>query len=261
MTGGGDSAGRGAQVSVDWYENRLYNSKERFCSYWHQIDEILELEATSVLEIGPGGGLVTSELKRRGIEVITLDVAEDTGPDLVGSITSIPLADGAVDVALAAQVLEHLPFDEVAGALSELARVSRKGAVVSVPDQTPFVGGSYPLYFGLYIESMRAELSGSRMSVIGMFLRRKVRFRDLAWIRLVPAWWGLGGRTWRVPIPVPHQPVEFEFDGQHYWELGTERVGVEEFRLLVQSSALAEIIDFRVPENPWHHFFVMKMPR
>ena len=254
MTVGRDAGNNAVQISADWYEKRAYNSKERFCSYWHQIDEVLKLEGRSVLEVGPGGGLVTSELQRRGIDVLTLDIDHELAPDVIGSITAIPLPDGAVDVALAAQVLEHLPLDEVVTALSELARVSRIGVVVSVPDQTPFVGGSYPLYFGLYIEGVRSALPTSRLAVIGLVLRRKVRLRDALWARFVPATWALGGGTWRAPVPVPHVPPEFEFDGQHYWELGTRALDLDQFLGLMSDAGLNNLNEFRVPENPWHRF-------
>ena len=255
MTAGSDADADAVQVPADWYEKRSYNSKERFCSYWHQIDEVLKLEGRSVLEVGPGGGLVTSELRRRGIDVLTLDIDDELDPDVVGSVTSIPLPDGAVDVALAAQVLEHLPIDQAAAALNELARVSRKGVVVSVPDQTPFVGGSYPLYFGLYIEGVRSVMPASRLAVVGLVLRRRVRFRDALWARFVPATWAIGGPTWRVPVPVPHVPPEFEFDGQHYWELGTRALELDQFLQMMSDAGLGDLSEFRVPENPWHHFF------
>ena len=62
------------QTPPHHYWSRAYNTKERFCSFWHQLDETLGLEPRSVLEVGPGSGLVTDWLLRADIQVTTLDV-------------------------------------------------------------------------------------------------------------------------------------------------------------------------------------------
>lgn len=116
-----------------------YDTKLRLASYWHQIDEVLSLAPHSVLEVGMGNGFVTASLRREGIEVKTMDVAPDLGPDIVASVTDIPLADGSVDVALCCQVLEHIPFSEFPAGVRELVRVARKGLVISLPDQQRYI--------------------------------------------------------------------------------------------------------------------------
>src|SRR5690606_19509868 len=55
-------------------------------------------------------------------------------PSFCGSVLDVPLVDGAVDVAAAFQILEHLPFESFTPALQELGRVSRKGVVISLPE-------------------------------------------------------------------------------------------------------------------------------
>jgi len=37
------------QVKPSHYFQRNYDTKERFISYWHQVNEIIELEPNSVL--------------------------------------------------------------------------------------------------------------------------------------------------------------------------------------------------------------------
>lgn len=256
MTQGSERIHPAPQVAYQHYADRAYNSKERFCSFWHQVDEVLSAGAESVLEVGPGGGHVTGELRRTGLNVTTLDIADDTSPDLVGSVTKIPLADRSVDVALASQILEHVPLRHVEQALSELARVSRKRVVVSVPNQTPFIGGSYPLYFGPYIEGVRPSPPASVMRLLSLVVRRQMRLRDAAWVRLVPQQWAIGGRSWQFPALIPHQPTEFEFDGEYYWELGTQSLDAAGLCEMMSGCGLSGVRDFRVPENPWHHFFI-----
>ena len=60
------------QVEPDHYYKN-YDTKERFCSYWHQIQEILSLNPKNTLEIGIGNGFVSKYLKQRGFNVITLN--------------------------------------------------------------------------------------------------------------------------------------------------------------------------------------------
>src|SRR5258706_10905902 len=131
-------------VVPDHYYSRAYNTKERTCSFWHQVDEVLELDAQKVLEVGPGSGFVTEWLRRAGVEVKTLDLDPELKPDLVGSVTEIPLEDDAADAVVCCQVLEHLPFEQLAPALSEMGRVTRRAAVISLPDVRPWVGLAYP---------------------------------------------------------------------------------------------------------------------
>jgi hypothetical protein len=72
--------------------------------------------------------------------VTTLDFDPSVRPDVVGDVTKIPCDNGTFDCVLAAEVLEHLPFEEFGAALSELKRVSRGHVVVTLP--APFVGVS-----------------------------------------------------------------------------------------------------------------------
>ena len=100
--------------------------------------------------MGVGTGVVAATLRSRGIAVKTLDIDVSLSPDVLGSVTAIPLPDGSADVTLAGQVLEHLRWEDVGTALREMRRVSRKGIVISVPDrrhmlfffsiQMPFLG-------------------------------------------------------------------------------------------------------------------------
>lgn len=128
---------------MEKYSSKKYNKKERFINYWHQIDEVLSFSPESVLEIGVGSHLVNDFLKRIVPDVKSLDIEPATKPDIVGSVTKIPLPDNSVDVVLASEILEHIPFETFPTALSEIKRVVRKGAVISVPHN----GATFSLSF------------------------------------------------------------------------------------------------------------------
>lgn len=132
------------QVDKEHYNHMTYDHKARWLSYWYQIRAVLESNPKKVLEVGLGNGLTTEYLRKQGIEVFTLDIDSSLNPDLVGSITKIPLLDSSVDCVLAAEVLEHIPFNEVKTALKEMRRVSRGTAIISFPDSRRTI-----LYFAL----------------------------------------------------------------------------------------------------------------
>ena len=120
------------QVDKSHY-GRSYRSKDRWLSYLHQLNMVRSCNPASVLEVGPGEGIVTDNLRKDGVRVVTCDIAEDLHPDVVGSITALPFVDGEFELALAAEVLEHIRFEDVPQALKELARASTKHVVVSLP--------------------------------------------------------------------------------------------------------------------------------
>jgi len=245
------------QVPPAHYWSRDYNTKERLASSWHQVDEVLRLGGRRVLEVGPGSGLVTDWLRRAGLEVTTVDIDGALKPTVVAPVTDLPLESGSFDVVLCAEVLEHLPYARVPAALRELARVATRGVVISVPDVTPWVGVSYPLYFGLWIHQVRRRLGQGFVRPWIRGLRSRQRLRDILFIWLVPERWGRGAKVVEARRPpVPHVAYHHEFDGEHYWELGTAGHPPEALLTELAAAGLRVERDFRVPENPWHHFYV-----
>lgn len=248
------------QVDASHYWAPHYLTKERVCSFWHQFDEVRALEPRGVLEVGPGPGVVTGWLREVGLAVTTLDMADDIDADVVGSVADIPLADDAVDVALCAQVLEHLPWSEVPRALGELRRVARRAVVLTVPDVSPYAGTSTPLYWGLYVERVRASVPPTRRALALALLRRRIRLRDWLFTRAVPAQWAIGGSSVALPSwAIPHVPWHHEFDGEHHWEIGTTDVALEDFLDVCAAAGLALERSYRVPENPFHHVVVAQL--
>ncbi|HRF43378.1 MAG TPA: class I SAM-dependent methyltransferase [Candidatus Competibacteraceae bacterium] len=125
------------QVEEGHYEFSRYMSKSRWCSVWHQLDEVQKLKPNRVLEVGPGPGLFKTVAATFGISVETLDFDPDLKPDHVGSATAMPFSDGAYDVVCAFQMLEHLPYEAALQAFGEMARVSRSHVIISLPDARP----------------------------------------------------------------------------------------------------------------------------
>ncbi len=127
------------QVEPEHYADLTYDKKERFLSYWHQIDEVLTRQPESMLEVGIGNGFVSRYLRRAGVDVHTLDFDERLEPDTVGSVLELPFDDGEFDMSCCFETLEHLPWDVFTPAVRELKRVARRWVLLSLPDVTPYV--------------------------------------------------------------------------------------------------------------------------
>lgn len=141
------------------YFTSAYNSPGRFAGYACQINEILALRPKRILEIGIGNGIVSYFLGQAGLSVTTFDYDEQLEPDIVGSVTAIPITDSSYDMVACFQVLEHLPFDSFLPVLKEIHRVTSGYAVISLPDVRPYLQCSFHLPilgdFGLFLELPR----------------------------------------------------------------------------------------------------------
>ncbi|MCX6135481.1 MAG: class I SAM-dependent methyltransferase [Ignavibacteriales bacterium] len=99
----------------------------------------------SILEVGSGEGystsIISNLIRDRGIALFTSDLVpelvsrnrERSGENrlLVQDITELAVKSKKVDMAIALEVLEHLPEPEIG--VKELARVARCHVLVSVP--------------------------------------------------------------------------------------------------------------------------------
>jgi predicted SAM-dependent methyltransferase len=122
------------QVDKSHYEFDIYMPIQRWCSVWHQLDEIHKLKPENVLEVGPGLGFLKALSKALGFTVETIDIDPDLNPDYVGSATNMPFNDFTYDVVCAFQMLEHIPYESSLKAFSEMVRVSRRNVLISLPD-------------------------------------------------------------------------------------------------------------------------------
>jgi len=110
-----------------------YDSLKRFIAYFYQIDFVIKMNPSTVLEIGIGNKTVSDYLKKTGISVTTCDIDKKLEPDIVADIRNLPLKDNSYDTVFACQVLEHIPFDDFEKSLLELKRVSGKNVIISIP--------------------------------------------------------------------------------------------------------------------------------
>ncbi|MFM2164303.1 MAG: hypothetical protein RL325_740 [Planctomycetota bacterium] len=182
-----------------------------------QLTAISEVAPSQVLEVGVGTGICVHALRRIGIPVTTLDVQPELRPDIVGDVRAIPAETGAFDVSSCCQVLEHLPFGDFGTAARELARVTRRRLVLSLPDITRSVDLTVTL-----------PLLGMRTLSCSLPVREPS-----------DAWKSERLRTMG-----------------HYWEIGACGVRAATVDRLLREAGFARVRSFRVREIPWHRFFV-----
>lgn len=132
--------------TYDKYETRNPVARHLVAGFLKELDaQVRWSSATSVLDVGCGEGIGT--VRMAGVlpaaRVVGLDVAD---PGLLaewekrahskiefvaGSAYDLPFEDDSFDLVSAIEVFEHLERPE--RALSEMARVSRRGILLSVP--------------------------------------------------------------------------------------------------------------------------------
>jgi hypothetical protein len=120
------------QVGSRHYFNQ-YDDLQRFISYFYQIHHARELKPGSILEAGVGNKTVANYLKAQGYAVTTCDFDLALKPSSVGDVRHLPFEEASFDLVLACEILEHLPWEDVSTALSEIRRVTRKYAILSLP--------------------------------------------------------------------------------------------------------------------------------
>ncbi|MFZ2500792.1 MAG: class I SAM-dependent methyltransferase [Minisyncoccia bacterium] len=136
------------QVEKSHYHFDKYAFEGRFVSYYWQLKEVLDLNPSSILEVGVGDRVFGDFIKNNtNVSYTSVDVAGDLHPDIVGSVLALPFADKAFDVACAFEVLEHVPFDQFDRAVAELCRVARTHVVISVPHFGPMFAFSLKIPF------------------------------------------------------------------------------------------------------------------
>lgn len=133
------------QVNKKHYDFMKYNHIKRWSSYWYQIKEILELNPKSVLEVGPGSGIIGYILKQQEITYKTIDFAKYLRPDYIGDVRNFNL-NKKFDLVMACQVLEHMPYKYFIKSLKNMEKHSNKDIIISLPYFGPFIKFEFLLY-------------------------------------------------------------------------------------------------------------------
>lgn len=207
------------QTDKEKYASADYMTPKRWSSYSIIIKEVLKIKPRSILEIGPGNGVVASALRQMGFFVKTLDFDDQLGPDYVADISDDDLirklGGNKFDLVIAAEVLEHIHYEDFLKAIGNLARVSKK-AIVSLPHTTD------NSFFVSFI--VKLPLVG-QFSFAKKFIYRKKK----------------------------HQ-----FNDQHYWEIGKAGYPLRRIKQDIEKIGWKIEQGFLNQENHYHYFFILR---
>ena len=102
--------------------------------------ELLPQDITNLLDAGCGNGKfcnytqnINPKIKITGLDSSNSALKHVLTNKIVGDITNIPFKDNEFDCITCLEVIEHLTVNNYKKALSELARVSNKYIIISVP--------------------------------------------------------------------------------------------------------------------------------
>lgn len=124
------------QVDKSHYDFSSYVNITRWCSYWHQVDEVMKVRPESLLIIGMGDSIVQRILEPYVPVIHTIDIDAELSPTYVGSVTDLSsICKRRYDVILCCQVLEHIPFDLFEQSISQLSHICLKKCIVSLPQK------------------------------------------------------------------------------------------------------------------------------
>lgn len=127
-----------AQVEKTHYSLMKYVGPGRWNSYYYQIIEAVKKtdKSDSILVIGKGDGFVPWLLKEHfHRNVFTFDFDEKLVPDYLGDVRNISQSvDKKFDVVICCEVLEHIPFEDFETSISEVAKITKKYVIFSLPN-------------------------------------------------------------------------------------------------------------------------------
>ncbi len=182
-------------MASELYLQQSYLSEVRWLAYHKQLELIRKTGAQTVLEIGPGPGIMGAVLSRFGIKVTTLDHEQELQPDICCDLRDIRgrVEPASFDCVLACQVLEHIPWRDFKLVAGQLAEATKRWCIISLP------------YAGVTVKA------------------------SLNWGRQANHVWRAGGRIpafWRSKVYVKDE---------HEWEPGLKTCPVKQVRKVLRA--------------------------
>jgi hypothetical protein len=208
--------------------------EKHFSSYYVQLREILGLpksEVESILEIGPGQGILKSLLLNYPYRLTTLDISDNNAPDIVCDILHCPIKEKTFDLVMCFQVLEHIPYSHFSKIISLMASIARSYVFISIPYQRNTI-------------SFRMTLT-----LVNRYISRLS-----------------GSYNLTLPIHVPQRDISEKAlakredkQNPHYWEAGRRSFPIKRIVGDIESDGLSIVSRFHNPDFPYHYFILSKV--
>ncbi|MDI6602617.1 MAG: methyltransferase domain-containing protein [Patescibacteria group bacterium] len=116
--------------------------------YFFIIKEVIEFNPKNILEIGAGSEVVKNCLKNFVEDYKVMDVNQKLNPDILSDLRELkPELKEKFDCLICAEVLEHMPFDDLEKNLRNISQYLRKAgkALVTTPHREKRIAIISPL--------------------------------------------------------------------------------------------------------------------
>lgn len=208
----------------------------RFYSQMFQVYLVKRLGSKEILEIGKGDMVVTNFIERFAL-VTTLDNDINKCPHIHIDVSNFEdldtLPNDFYETILICEVLEHVPYEKVEKILQILKKKVKDYIIISVPDQSKYLHAEF---FKHGIRNIHFF-----MTALNWFLNKFNMF-------------------WKTVSKFQYTFINkrrtFKKQKEHKWELGIDKYSVKKFKIMLEKH-FKIILDKRVKEFPWHHFYVL----
>ncbi len=122
-------------LSKTWQD---YDAEEQIKQKVDKIFSLIPNDVINILDVGCGNGIITNELHKKW-DITGLDSSSEAlkyvqGSRINASATQIPFPNCSFDMVLSSEMLEHLTDADLAQAVQELKRVSKRYVLLTVPN-------------------------------------------------------------------------------------------------------------------------------
>lgn len=212
------------QVNADHYLFSKYVKSDRWMSYYHQIDSIQH---------------VSKLLEKDKLSILEIGMGDGTVSTLLKK-----LGHNVITV----DIDENLKPDFV----SSLPELKLKKMRIKYDCVACFEVLEHLKFSDL-------EKSFKRIKQIANIIAMSIPHKGLT-LSVSLKFWLYKAKIFYLSLPL-YRFINHRFNGEHYWELGTKEVSMINFRDITRKSGWEILKDFRIPENPYHHFFILRVEK
>ena len=119
----------------EYFDGKVYDLYLDFPTHWNTVDQILQRNPESVIDIGGARGYISKHLEEAGIPSHTMDISNWARYERVtkhhtkwdARITPWPFTDNQFDIGFSISFLEHMDETVVPAIIKEMVRISKRG--------------------------------------------------------------------------------------------------------------------------------------
>lgn len=192
-------------VELDYYLKNL--DFLNWYRYYFIVKEVIELMPKSILEIGPGSGIVKNCLKPMVELYIVMDINPKLNPDILADVREYKEElERKFECIIIADVLEHMPFIDSEKSLKNLYNYLKKGGkvIITIPHRGSYFLIMTPTYKPHVISIPTGFLS------LGSFYRRFIKRK--IWIDPHHCWEIGDGNIKKNDVEIIFKKVGFEIE-------------------------------------------------